>query len=68
MNFQEDISEQTLTSNESRKNSSGSAATLRNADELDRAVTGQTPEAVSFLSSRLPDQEKLDSILEHQVF
>ena len=40
---------------------------------MDRAVTAaqvtasQTPEGVSFLQSRLPDQEKLDSILEHQV-
>ena len=51
---------------ESRKNSSTSGS-FRNNDEMDRAVTSQTPEGVSFLQSRLPDQEKLDSILEHQV-
>ena len=49
---------------ESRKNSSGS---FRNNDEADRAVAGQTPDGISFLLSRLPDQEKLDSILEHQA-
>lgn len=63
----EDTSERTLVSLDSRKNSSGSAATLRYQDELDKAPAGQTPESVSFLLSRLPDQEKLDSILEQQA-
>ena len=61
----EDFSDRTFVSaTESRKNSSGS---FRNNDEMDRAVTSQTPEGISFLLSRLPDQEKLDSILEHQA-
>jgi hypothetical protein len=63
----EDLSDRTtFVSVDSRKNSAGS---FRNNDEMDRAVcAGQTPDGVSFLLSRLPDQEKLDSILEHQVF
>ena len=57
----------TFVSVDSRKNSAGS---YRNNDEMDRApvCSGQTPDGVSFLLSRLPDQEKLDSILEHQVY
>lgn len=40
----------------------------RNNDEADRAAAAvQVSEGVSFLSSRLPDQEKLDSILEEQA-
>ena len=61
----EDFSERTFVSaNESRKNSAGS---YRNNDELDRAAPGQTPDGISFLSSRLPDPEKLDSILEAEL-
>ena len=61
----EDFSERTFVSaNESRKNSAGS---YRNNDELDRAVAGQTPDGISFLLSRLPDQDKLDSILEAEL-
>jgi hypothetical protein len=61
----EDFSDRTFVSAESRKNSSGS---FRNNDEMDRAIVmSQTPDGVSFLLSRLPDQEKLDSILEHQA-
>jgi len=63
----EDLSDRTtFVSVDSRKNSAGS---YRNNDEMDRAAVcaGQTPDGVSFLLSRLPDQEKLDSILEHQV-
>jgi len=40
---------------------------FRNNDEMDRAVAIQVSEGISFLMSRLPDQEKLDSILEHQT-
>lgn len=62
----EDFSDRTFVSaNESRKNSAGS---YRIIDEPDRAaVTGQTPDGISFLLSRLPDQEKLDSILEAEL-
>jgi hypothetical protein len=64
--FQESF-DQISFSNDERKNSGISISSASRPDDCDRVSSGQAAETVSFLASRLPDLEKLDSILEQQV-
>jgi len=50
-----------------RKYSGESSLSATRADDCEKVSLSQSSETVSFLASRLPTLEKLDSILEQQV-